>query len=369
MRDIGIVIFSCSWGEVDWILPVLYKLKELQPELKLVALFQPHPFLWSQRNKEMILTPLLDTIIDSYAEPDFTRVKFVLKDFNPDDPFRNRICQRSVGAKIVVYPHSTAVKIHQDCNAPIDNKCIIGTPWAKLVPSHDLMLLATQSDVVWWKQRTSVLKPGVVGCPRYDPWWVNKILHDPKILKSEEKKIASKYKVILFVTRAPHKYYLSESTWEYIIRSTAEVVLKDPNNFLLVKPHPKQDVRRLTRSLSSYDRCMITKLHPLQLASLADLTIATYTSCTLDSLAVGTPVIEFFQYPRPNEEFVMLDNGKRSSMFTYLGLTLPVNTREELENALYNTDISDVYKREKEKFASLMVKDSALKAAKLILKK
>lgn len=364
MRDTGLVLFSSSWGEVDWILPVLVKIKELEPNIKLGAVFRHHGLL-SHRDRNIGLASQLDKVIDSYIlgpplDMDPSRIRFVLKDYSEDDSFKNKVCSECKGAKIVVYPHGNAIGIDQQVNAP--NMEI----WRTHAPSHDVMLLGTKYDIKWWGKRVPNPNFKVIGFPRYDDWWIRTLTTDQEFLDSKEHEVAIKYNVVMFVTRAPHREYLPSSIHDYLVSSTAEVVLKDPNNFLIIKPHPKQNLGVVQRLLAGYDRWMFSKFQALQIASLSDITVSMFSSCILDSLATGTPVIEFFQYPSANEEYVYLKNGQLGSTYSYLGLTLPVNTKEEFETAFYNNN-DGVYKREGENFSSLMIENATEKAALEIL--
>ena len=365
MRDTGLVLFSSSWGEVDWVLPVLIKIKELEPNIKLGAVFRDHGLL-SRKDRHPGLAAQLDKVIDSYIlgpplDMDPSRIRFLLKDYSEDDPFKDRVCSECVGAKIVVYPHATSINISQPTSVPNMEF------WRTHAPSHDIMMVSTKHDVGWWGERLPNPKFTVVGFPRYDEWWVRTLTTSQKLLYSKEHEVSTRYNAVMYVTRAPHWAYLHEETHNYLIRSTAEVVLEDPNNFLIIKPHPRQNLTLIRELLRGHNRWMFSKFQALQVASLADSTVTMYSSCTLDSLATGTPVIEFFQYyPFGNEEYIVLEDGTLGSVHTYLGLTIPVDTKEKLKTA-FCSDNKAVYERERKNFLSLMVRDASELAASVIL--
>jgi len=364
MSNWGFVLFSSSWGEVDWILPVLYKIKEKDPTIKLAAFFREGGFVTHKARNIGVARPLeavVDTFVKELSEDfDPSLVRFVLKDYSEDSQFKNNICSRCKDAKIVVYPHGTAIGVDQEINSP--NMEV----WRTHFPSHDLMLLGTEHDVRWWSRRTANHNLKAVGFPRYDDWWVKKLTTDSELLHSTEYEVAQRYNTVMYVTRAPHKEYLPGDVHDYLIRSTAEAVLADRKNFLIVKPHPRQDLSRIKRLLSGHTRWMFSNFQALQVASLCSLTVSMFSSCILDSLATGTPVIEFFQYPHTNEEFVILKDGTLGSTYTYLGLTTPVSSKESLTEALHSNR-KEMYQREITNFSKLMVENASELAASLVL--
>lgn len=373
MRDTGLVLISNYWCEVQWVLPVLIKMKELEPSLKLSVVFSSSD-VWSQRNRNLGVAARLDEVVDSYGigAPiglDPSRIRFVMRDYSRPSAFRERVCADCKGAKIVVYPHSTMINIAQPENVP--NKMY----WKVNAPAHDLMLVATEHDVGWWDLRLPNHNLKVIGFPRYDDWWVKTLTTGLELLNSQEHEIATKYKAVMWATRGPNldlsRYvYFPEAVHDYLVRSTADVVLEDPDNFLIIRPHPQQNaesLRGLSNLLRGYDRWMLTNLQPMQVASISDISITMWTSCVYDSLAVDTPVIEFYQYPGMHEAYVILKDGSIGSVFTYLGMVLPVETKENLKAAFYDGDHNEIYQRQRKNFSALMVQNASEMAALEIL--
>lgn len=373
MRDIGLVLISNYWCEVQWVLPVLIKMKELEPTLKLCVAFSD-PNIWFRRDRNLGVAQRLDEVVDSYVigAPvglDPNRIRFVMRDFSRASSFREKVCADYKGAKIVVYPHSTIVYIAQPANAPDPDR------WKTNTLAHDLMLVATKYDIEFWGLRIPSPNLKAIGFPRYDDWWIRTLTTSSELLNSKEYEIASKFKVVMWATRGPNldlsrHVYFPEAVHDYLVRSTAEVVLEDPDNFLIIRPHPQQDAKSLqglANLLRGHDRWMITNLQPMQVASIADISITMWTSCIYDSLAAGTPTIEFCQYPTMHEGYMILDDGSIGSAFTYLGVTLPVSTKEELEAAFYGSDYRELYQKEYKNFSAMLVKDASELAALEIL--
>jgi len=374
MRNIGLVLISNYWCEVQWVLPVLIKMKELEPSLKLCVAFS-NPDIWFRRDRNLGVAHRLDEVVDSYVigAPvglDPNRVRFVMRDYSRASPFREKVCADCKGAKMVVYPHSTIVDIAQPAKP-----WSYPDRWKINTLAHDLMLVATKYDVESWGFRIPSPNLKAIGFPKFDDWWIRTLTTSLELLNSKEYKIASKYKAVMWVTRGPNldlsrHVYFPEAVHDYLVRSTAEVVLEDPDNFLIIRPHPQQDAKSLqglANLLGGHDRWMITNLQPMQIASIAGISITMWTSCIFDSLAVGTPTIEFCQYPTGHGGYMILDDGNIGSTYTYLGVTLPVSTKEELKAAFYGSDYRELYQKEYENFSTLLVKDASELAASEIL--
>ena len=146
MRDIGLVLISNYWCEIQWVLPVLIKMKELEPSLKLCVAFS-NPDIQFRRDRNLGVARRLDEVIDSYVigapiALDPNRIRFVMRDYSRASSFREKVCANCKGAKIVVYPHSTIVDIAQPANAPDPNR------WKTDALTHDLMLVGTEYEVI-----------------------------------------------------------------------------------------------------------------------------------------------------------------------------------------------------------------------------
>ena len=429
-RDTILVLFSSSWGEVDWVLPVLYELKALQPDWRIVAAFSSYGLLTRRANNRTLyaeLNQVADDIVcpplsakamvtkrlrrllpesgpvrtlarraaglarsirrlsssspqeaggydTSFLFPGVVRpeqVRVILKEHNPDNEFKLAVEGRCPLAKIVIYPAATVINISQEINRPKDLSW-----WHRNYIKHDLLLLGTQHDAVWWSERISDAKISLVGFPRYDQWWIKRLLKSTELLESQEAKRArAATRVFLFIATGPHRVYLPRDVFEYLVQSVAEVVLSDKRNFLLIRPHPRQDPSLLASQFDKFDssRWMISSLQVMQLAFLSDFIISVWSSSILDALSVGKPVVEFFQYPRANEEVVICRDGRLGSPCRFLGLSVPADTKEELAGHIdsYFNDASSgsIWERQRQIFREWRHPDdrASRRAAKAIL--
>jgi len=344
-----ILVVSKSFGEVDWILPVLTLFKEQHPEWEIITLFSHkviYDFLtlnttllaqFSQVSSLNIVPQELALFFQENVAPE--QVKIILKDYNEDQysPYKTEVERYCPSALVVSYPHSN----HIFSNRGTDGLRICPDPDAYSV--HDLFLLCSEHDIPYWSRYVDVGKIRTFGYPRYDSWWMKRILSGPNLRESEEFRRAQQFeKVFFYVSRGAHPVYLNQGDYEYLLRSTLEETLRYEDGLLLIKPHPRQDVEDLHRVLSDYDpqRWMVSGLHLMELASLADVVISGWSSGILDGLAVGKPVIEFWRFSGMDPDCRVSSDGRPSTIYRELGLVRAAETREELA-ALLADAISD----------------------------
>jgi len=385
IREVILVLFERSWGEVDWILPVLFELKKIRPEMQIIALFSP---LWETFNKELNnrtlkseLTKIVDDIvffknedlnqikIKSINHPD--QVRIILKQRN-DTSFVSSVMQSFPSSKNIAFPDGPQFHIHQKFNHPR-----IFNLWKKRSIKHDLILLDTINYVRTQCEEIYYPKISVVGFPRFDNWWVKRLVSSQEFLSSPElKKLSeSKYRFFLFATRGPTREFPLDIC-EYVTGSVAEIILRDESNFLFVKPHPRQNITHLKALLSNFlnpSKWMLSSLHVMQLAVISDFTISVTSTCSLDALAIGKPVVDFNQYLSPLESLNVNKEGRINFALNEAGLCIPVRNREELvrqiDNYFNKGSDKSVWKKQMEVFKELCLPgvNSSRKAAETIL--
>lgn len=345
--DTILTVIDSSFGEVDWILPVLFSLRSERPDWTFVSLFLQEK-VYNQTNANHFLFSKLSEVSDyvvvgSDMEEVFAAltplgaspgsVRIILKDFSTDrvTPAKVKLAQLCPQALLVSYPHS---------NYPYS---IWGRFPLKQCPDpdahskHDLFLLCSEHDRPFWSGLVDNNKIFITGYPRYDRWWITSLLSSPFLLSSPEWQLAHQArKTYFFISRGPHRCYLTEGDYDYLAQSTIEACLAEEESFLLIKAHPRQDLKRLQVSLSPYPqhRWVISNLHLIQLASLADVVVSGWSSGIMDALAVNKPVCEFWKYGADNPDWLTDASGKRTSTFRELGLARAVDTKEELEETL-----------------------------------
>jgi hypothetical protein len=381
LKNTILSLFERSWGEVDWILPVLFQLKRLKPDWRLIIIFSEE---WRKYNPVLMcrtlhneLVKVADEIVyfekGSISIPGLEsaeQVKIIIKDNGNDAPFKVAIQKTFPLAKIVTHQHGTTEVFGQKYNHPRNFN-----EWEKISFKHDLALICKQIEAKYFYDIIANAKFGVVGFPRYDKWWIKKLLESQELEESVEAKTAKLHqRVFLFNSRWITREAPADVI-DYVTRSVAEIVLSDKRNFLLIKPHPRENLSLLTSYFNKYDsnRWMVSNLHTTQLAYLSDFVISVWTSVTNDVLSVGKPVVEFYRFIPPNSTYEVDKEGRFTSVSRLLGLVVPADNKDEVIshiNNYFNPDADHtIWKRQQDAFRNLCPPNdnASYRAARLIL--
>jgi len=133
-----------------------------------------------------------------------------------------------------------------------------------------------------------------------------------------------------------------------------ETVLEVTDYQIVLKPHPRQDMRLLNRVIRKYpaERVDVRWDPVFQLINNAQYVISLPSGVIFDALMMGKPVIEYYDMEKMNGilktkyqtvpknslgGLTMLDKeGRLTTMFRELQLVLGVNNPQELKSALKN---------------------------------
>jgi len=344
-KNIALVLFERSWGEVDWILPVLYKLKEVRDDFLIYAIFSPH---WKQFNQTsnslLTLEILLNQIVDNLhvfqsaedklpAIQNSEQVKIIFNDHGNDTQFRKNIHKQFDHAAIFTFPHGLTARFAQNINHPRNFN-----QWEKKILKHDLMLLDNSLEYSYFLRFISDANIAAIGSPRHDSWWIKKILSIGTFLQSKEYSLFQSGKKIFSFFLRPPTVELPLAVFDYVLKSVADTILNNEQNILLIKPHPRQNNKIIEKYLKIYnsDQYILTELHPLQISYISNFVINVFTTCTLDALRMGKPVVEFHQYIRPCIYFSTDQYSQFQSIFRLFNLAAPANTKDDLKNYINN---------------------------------
>lgn len=353
------LIVATSFGEVDWILPVLAAFKKRNPDWQIMTLFGHEKIFqglvlnraifeeFSAISTLNIVPREIDLFLSSNISPD--QVKIILKDFNKDEfaPYKVYLESRCPEALVVSYPHSNYIY----SNRTTEFLQMAAAPDA--YSRHDIFLLGSEHDIPYWSGFVAADKVRTFGHPVFDPWWAERMLTAKSFVESPERELARRAgKVFFHISRHPHPIYLNEDDYLYLVKTMVEEVFSHEDAVLLIKPHPRQNIAAFAEILAPYDssRWMFSGLQLSQLCSLADVVISFFSSGILNSLAVGKPVIEYYRFNDKNPDWRRLPNGTTTSIYRELGLAVPADTREELamqiDSALAGTDSVWAYQQQ-----------------------
>jgi CDP-glycerol glycerophosphotransferase (TagB/SpsB family) len=353
LPDTRILIFiNTSWGEIDWILPVCNYIKNNYPEARLTVLFNALDVKQIIKGNEPLLDLLSESVHNIYTLYDFLPRKFqrffnllkrqlyeknqwqklkpvfehygfgffkliaykravktinpnvLLKDVAPDRDLRKRIVtfSRKRGCREVMFPH--APELHD-----VPSNWVV-RPELKA----DDILCNTEWMTRMFSKGDDVYKNHihVVGIPRYDEWWINRLQQYWRNLDYMKYTRTPKSIMFLFFTQEAHTSVLfSEEVAEQIIHEVVDTILSFKNSFVIVKPHPRQNFDLLKKRLEKYDatRIVIDQSPAMYLSSFADVIICMgESSVIMDALTMEKPVIEYYKYTniQYEDEYVKL---------------------------------------------------------------
>jgi len=369
-REIILPIFERSWGEVDWILPVLFQLKEISSNhFSIIPIFLPE---WKKVNQTITsitlyneIKQVADKII--YLDQQFKlikdlpneKVKFIISDGNPTTS-KLYIYRSFPFAKKIWFPHGVFLHYKQEFNRL--RRFNLLEDFEKDF-EHDLMLCDTQHGAEYYFDGHPFSKVCIKGTPRFDKWWINRLLSSQSFLESMEINRANSAKrVFLFTTTTPLREFPPEIFF-YVLSSVAEVILKDKDNYLLIRPHPRQPLSQISELFNKYDnrQWTISSLHLIQLSSLCDLAISVHSGAIIDILSTGKPVIEFAQYIQPTDCMTINQHGHLQSLYTTLNLSVHVRTKEDLKKYIdhyfYDADRT-IWDKQQQNFKNLFLMDN-----------
>ena len=334
-----LILIDTSWGEIDWILPVCQFIKNNYPDINQSVLFNHfdsdailkgnnflknllsncvdnwyetkdflkpiHKIIFNNFFKifhktiRSSLTPFQEKRVYEYFFKLFPPNKEIMYKIKPDvllkDPSRDistrkQIVEiaRNVGAREIIYPHATCIY-----NIPISK-----TPFYNKKPSRvaDDILCNTKEMTQFYDihKESSNADKHIIGIPRYDEWWTHFIINNWKRNSPNKKLYDSKHTIFLLFTVRPTASGFSKSKLEVVFHEILDAVFSFPDSFLIIKPHPRQDLAHLKNLLFKYDkhRWIIDQSQAISLSSISDIVIYMGRGSTvLDALSVGKPTI------------------------------------------------------------------------------
>ncbi len=333
-----LVLLNNSLGEIHFVLPYLRKLKSVVNSdiyfyfinAKIYNKAVDDPFYYDQIVEHG--TTLKPNDIFGFLLQHRKRVSIILKDTTPLTP-KNiviRIKKLCPSATLALFPHAYAMLGYQEESI---KKGVTSAIEDRYV---DNVLYVHSFDRATLTQRYAANKLLFAGALGYSRWWSDEVAFYVKDNQAKlNVKIQENRLVVLFTLRDVHKLYLNEENFNYLFQSALEVLFKHTEYFVIIKPHPRQDIKKLNQFLSGFDkaRYTINYNNTFVLSHLSDLNLSFWSSAVTDSLAMGIPSIEFHRFHTPFSQTVERD-GALVSFYSLLELTKNVNSREALQEVL-----------------------------------
>tara|TARA_Y100000385_G_C13100662_1_gene644344 strand:+ start:3008 stop:4300 length:1293 start_codon:yes stop_codon:yes gene_type:complete len=215
----------------------------------------------------------------------------------------------------------------------------------------DLLIINSQETNYLTERGWSLNALHTVGSYGYNKDWLNYLLKSdiPKLQKEDKKRSLD----IFVPLRDCHNIYLTKKNYDFLIDSLTEVFKFFPNFKFTVKLHPRQQPKDILEIFSKFNNVSFSNKSPFELALKSDLTIGFWSSALTDSVAVGTPAIEFFKHEIPHPQLVTYDN-KLISLNQYLGLCRGFNNSNQLQNFLSNLNYDQIKKLQDDQYSMLI---------------
>lgn len=323
-----------SLGEFHVIVPELINLAE-QENLKLHI-----SFLNSKIEKQFFDNFLYNKLADryfevverkniiSFAQRNKKRIKYLFREHSIIHRYSIARSLRIIlpYTKLIMFPHAFAFYVSktfsnlESLNIPSSNQyedCV------------DAFISFTEADKGYFSKRFPAEIITVFTPRGLREEWLLKLqefIPDKEIKAFQEKHP----KRVLLTIRHPHRIYLSEKNYFELLREVVEVSRKKGFE-LFIKPHPRQNINDFMDYCEANDLHVWTK-DTYTSALYFNYLITFWSSSSIDFAAFGIPSIEHFRFEKYHDQLVQ-KNGKLSSLYVNMGLSLPSSNKADLELA------------------------------------
>lgn len=395
MKENFIFVIRSSAGEVEWIMPFWFFLKERnknfliifetsQSYLSLKENEELHS-LWNKNFfnqtyfpfKESFTYRLFDSLssfmvfqnskyritlenLFSYLPLDlrfsklyknlmskftFSESFFLFKDYNGLSPLSSYLKKKLTNTNIIFFPHSNHI---------FSSSGTIKDTRKKIIHKSHL-LLSNESDKETFKKNLSVDSISNVGFTFTDDYWTEKIL--PKgVDRPNNKGIRN----VLLISRAIHPVYLSLEEKVRHLNWILEACSNYEEINLYIKPHPRekdenisiQNISSLYGNVNTY----IVSESLLKISSKMDLVVSFWSSGILQAKYHKKPVIELYDPKEREDDCAYDETGKITTIYRKLGLVEGASTKEGFLNLFdlaINKPNSDIWSRQNKAFSSI----------------
>lgn len=220
------------------------------------------------------------------------------------------------------------------------------------------IFLSSEEDRAWYQAcGFSPDKISLIGALGYKPQWLNLI--DARSRHRETSSFS-----IFVPIRDSHPLYLTEKNFKYLIDYLERIIKFFPSCHFTIKLHPRQkeDIE-LKKKLSGYKNTSLSNETTFNLASESELTLSFWSSAIADSIACGTPTIEFHRHEINHSQLVNF-NGELRSLYYINGMTKfysnGEDVMEEINRLMVNPSVllAELVSQQKKNFEALYSIDS-----------
>ncbi len=363
-KKVAVLLVNNGFGEVDWILPVLDKLSKnytiftyfrSQSAFNSLKTVNEIFYLWKKISKGYYvekkfdnffwksLRKVINTIykknvkINSFINKKIHDINFIenkifnilgLKNFKISI-FFSEFGVYSGWVEIIKNNFKRPLIVHFPSHSSIFNKKLSEDQFRKVrVLSGDLLLISAERDISRFANFISAKKIFVVGVPKFDNWWINKVLNSK--LDFDKKKLRNKS--VISIGIRPKFQFLEGKDFirlENQIHDIMKVLCEIKNILIIIKIHPKTNPPEFFKILENYNnkKWTLSKNHLMRLSKISNCTINSINSAVpLDALCVNKPAIELWPV-RKNETNKFNEQKK-------LGITIQAKNRKNFSRLI-----------------------------------
>jgi len=359
MKKKSIVLFlKASSGELHVALPILFLFKKKNPNVNI--------FFASTQKNILEKLRISETLIDTISEIGscyFGKNKLIilLKEvlFNSSDTliltcdsgageYEKIFYSLKLNSSLCIYHHAYALHSYDE---EIINECRVKIKYKKKksrYPSGSYALINSEFEFQWYNKVLGFDKSKiyVIGALGYSSKWLK------QLGINSDNNIDNVNKIFIPIRHA-HKIYLTTQNYRYQLEAIFSVAEKFPDIEFVIKPHPRQsDIIEILRRANKHKNLKVSYESTLILSYKSDLTISFWSSAILDSIAVGTPAVEFHKHETYHPRLIYEGNNLRS-IYADLELAIPISTKEDIIDLIKELDqnkLNYIYQKQRTKF-------------------
>ena len=339
MKNVVILFIYDGSSEVDWILPVIYKLKKknykiytyfqsnksfdnLKSNIDLFRLWKKTTnkyyipkktdnFFWKIIHKVVKILKVENTALNNFLiskihdlkklehnlkevfEDYHLKVKFIFLSFSKKSGWVSNYKSIFKNSKLINFVENTY-------NYPIKKNYLKKNLLHKFILKSDILLLANKETIPFVKNSINKKKIFICGTPKYDLFWKKKLSENLyKNLDFKYDLIKKKYIITFAYTSFFNFYKNINSNIANQLFDIMSTILKIKNTVLIFRIHPRADQKIFLETLNKFDRSrwIVSKNHILNLSLISNCFLHTPRTSTIsDALSQGLPTIEIW-YP------------------------------------------------------------------------
>ena len=191
---------------------------------------------------------------------------------------------------IVHYPHTATAYEEKKNKFPVNLQ-------------GDILLLNRKRDIHYFKDYIDNSKIRISGIPKYDEWWIKKILKDKSNIFDLDYSVKNLKKKLVITIGYYSRFDVpglrnKEHLFKNQLIELMNVVSKIPNAFIIFKLHPRRNSLIFKKILDKYNKKIwqISKMHLIKLNNLSNCFInSVESSACYDSLCLKIPTLQIWR--------------------------------------------------------------------------